>query len=145
VQKIAEMEFPANDSTVPFKLADGHSYFLHRLVRDGKTTVYALLAAEGASGAFTPYITEHQMDRVLELRAGTNAAASGTLDEKSPTGYVCPGCGAVTTETGVHVGPANAAASERVDIDPTGPKIVFEDGQIELLPSAPKSRFFDRS
>lgn len=141
--KISEMEFPANDSTKPFKLGDGHEYFVHRLTRDGKPTVYTLMAAEGSYGSFTPYISEHQMDSVLAVRTSKDAAAVGTLDPKSPTGYVCPGCGAVTTETGVHVGPANPAESAK---NPGEPKTAVVDGQIELISEptqARRSRFFD--
>lgn len=144
--KISEMEFPRNDSTVPFKLADGHLYFLHRLTRDGKPTVYSLLAAEGASGSFTPYLPAHQMERVLDMRSSPAGAASGTLDVTAPTGYRCPGCGAVTTETGTHVGPAEPGKAESFVHSSTGPDIIVnDDEQIELIPKPRSlaSRFFE--
>lgn len=140
--KVSEMEFPANDSTVPFTLADGHSYFIHRLTREGKPTSYALMAAEGSSGSFTPYITEGQMDSVLYVRE--MKAVKPTLDGGNQTGYVCPGCGAVATPDGVHVGPANPREAELI---PGEPKMVVNDkNQVELLPEHKRdSRFFDRS
>lgn len=149
--KISDMTFAEGFSTPEppfdrFKLADGHEYTIHRLERDGKTPVYSLLGGpQGALTAFTPYVTAHQMDAILAMRLAPGNAVVGTLDEKSPTGYVCPGCGAVTTETGVHVGPANPPASDAIPANPDGPGIVVDNGQIELLPKPRQSRFFDRS
>lgn len=143
--KIEEMTFAEGFSTPEapfdrFKLADGHEYTVHRLERDGKPPVYSLLGGpQGALTAFTPYVTAKQMDAILAMRLTPESKVTGTLDPKSPTGYVCPGCGAVTTDTGVHVGPANPAESQA---NPDGgSKIIIDGGKVEVVPPS-QSRFF---
>lgn len=121
--KPQELKYDDGGASEPFKLADGHNYFLHRIEREGKPAVYSLVGSD-TGAAFTPYITDHQMEKVISLRLSPERAVDIDQDDKSRTGFKCPGCGAVVTETGVHVGPPAEAATEPCpECDGTGKKL----------------------
>jgi hypothetical protein len=83
-----------NQTSEFFTLADGHRYFLHRIVRaEGKPPIYALLGGDADSAtALTPYVSETHMEQVLRVRGGKPGFGP----------IVCPGCGAEITEKGAH-------------------------------------------
>lgn len=122
--KVADMQFDEGQMSQVFKLADGHDYAVHKMEREGKGTVYALLSPHGA---FTPYVTEHQMDKVIALRLSPSRRVDAVPDEISHTGFTCPGCGAVVTESGSHVGEPPKAKEAVTELPAS---------------SKPRSRFF---
>lgn len=112
MKKVAAMTWDEGNGSETFKLADNHSYFLHRIPprKEGRPTLYSLLSADkGVTASYTPYVTEAQMDRVLELRSSEDRKVDAAPDEISSTGYTCPGCGAVVTKEGAHIGKPPAA------------------------------------
>lgn len=102
--RVSELSFDSGNTSQTFKLADGHSYYLHRVQREDKPPVYALMGLDQMQ-TMSPYINEQAMDTVLAKRIGEDRKAIEVDPWVSGSGFVCPGCGAKVTKDGSHFPP----------------------------------------
>lgn len=117
--KVSGLKFDDSGTSEPFKLADGHRYFLHRINREGdKGPVYAMLGMD-VMQPITPYVGESTMDVVLAKRLGPDQQTTLALDGT----IVCPGCGAKVTPEGAHYPPEPPKLVDCPDCDGTGEKV----------------------
>lgn len=135
--RVADLSFDQGNASTTFHLADGHEYYLHRVIREDKPPVYALMGLTQLQ-AMSPYINEQLMDTVLEKRGSAERKVTAVEPWVSETGFICPGCGAKVSKDGAHF-PPDSAPEPKGEPEP----LPEPEPEPEPSPKRRRSRFIE--